>query len=192
MDRLNKIMAFVAFAFLGIGTLVTGCKSAPPLSKVQALALIQAKYDAMPAAPFTIAVDNRGMEEGVIAKYWVGEKRYPNGYWADFKLTPDGKKVLTLANGGDEIQWRPESPTDQSYAISINTVAPTRLKARDIDDILDTGSGTKTAVYTEDVVLTGIPESLQGIADNPGNQISTQRTATFVLTNDAWKLQSIQ
>lgn len=190
--RMRKIQGLIALVVLGMGTMLAGCKSAPPLSKQQALALIQAKYDATPAAPFTIAVDNRGMEEGVTANYWVGEKRYPNGYWADFKLTPDGKKVLALASGGDEIQWRPESPTDQSYAISINTVAPTHLKARDIDDILDTGSGTKTAVYTEDVVLTGLPQSLQGIAQNPGNQISTQRTATFVLTNGAWTLQSIQ
>lgn len=192
MFRVYKIEALVALAVLATATLLAGCKSAPPLSKDQALALIQAKYDATPAAPFTIAVNNTGMEEGVTAKYWVGERRYPNGYWADFKLTPDGKKVLTLASGGDEIQWRPESPNDPHYAVAINTVATTHLKARDINDILDTGSGTKTAVYTEDVVLTNLPGALQGIAQNPGNEISTQRTATFVLSNGAWTLQSIQ
>lgn len=192
LSNMKKIKNLIAFAALGVGTMLVGCKAATPLSKDQALALIQAKYDATPPAPFTIAVDNLGMEEGVTAKYWVGERRYPNGYWGDFKVTPDGKKVLTLVNGGDEIQWRPESPTDPQYAVSVNTVATTHLKARDINDLVDTGSGTKTAVYTEDVVLTGVPGPLQGIAHNPGNQLSTQRTATFALSNGAWTLQSIQ
>jgi len=35
----------------------------------------------------------------VTAKYWDRVKAYPNNYWADFKLTDEGKKVVTLAKG---------------------------------------------------------------------------------------------
>lgn len=182
------IMALAALAAMGT---LAGCKSAPPLSKDQALALIQAKYDSEPASPINIAVDDRGMQEGVNAKYWTGVKRYPNGYWGDFKLTPEGRKEVTLVNGGDTIQWRPDGPLDPHYVVSMLTVASTHLKAKDIGDIQDQSGGSKMADYTEYVVLTGIPDALQGIASNPGNQLSTQRTATFVLTNGHWTLQSI-
>lgn len=186
------MQAIVALGVLGTGfMLLAGCKSAPPLSKDQALALIQAKYDAAAAAPFTIAVDDMGMQEGVSAKYWVGMKRYPNGYWGDFKLTPDGKKVLTLASGGDTIEWRPDGPKDANYVVAVNTVTTSHFKARDLGDLQDQPGGSKMADFTEDVVLAGIPEPLQGIAHNPGNQLSTKRTAIFVLNNGAWTLQSI-
>jgi hypothetical protein len=33
---------------------------------------------------------------------------------------------------------------------------------------------------------------LQNIAHDPMNKLSTQRVATFVLTNGAWTLQSIE
>ncbi len=181
----------MALGVLGAGLMLAGCKSEPPLSKDQALALIQAKYDAQPAAAASIAVDDLGMQEGVNAKYWIGVKRYPNGYWGDFNLTPDGKKVLTLVDGGDVIQWRPDSPNQPNYAIAILTVATNHLKARDIGDLQDQPGGTKMADYTEDVVLTGVPEPLQGIAHNPGNRLSTKRTAIFVLNNGAWTLQSV-
>lgn len=191
VKSMRKIQAFVAFGILGAGLVLAGCKSSPPLSKDQALALIQAKYDAEPAAPFTIAVDDLGMREGVTAKYWVGVKRYPNGYWGDFKLTPDGQKVLTLVNGGDTIQWRPDGPKDDHFVVPIATVATNHLKARDLGDIQDQVGGSKMADFTEYVVLTGVPQPLQGIAHNPGNQLSTKRTAIFVLNNGAWTLQSI-
>jgi hypothetical protein len=37
-----------------------------------------------------------------------------------------------------------------------------------------------------------VPEPLQRIAHNPGNKLSSLRQATFVLTNGAWTLQSIE
>lgn len=191
VKSMKKMQALAALAIVGAGLVFAGCKSAPPLSKDQALALIQAKYDATPAAPFTIAVNDLGMQEGVTAKYWVGLKRYPNGYWGDFQLTPEGKKVLTLVNGGDTIQWRPDGPKDDHYVVAIATVTANHLKAKDIADIQDQPGGTKMADYTEDVVLTGVPDALQGIAHNPGNELSTKRTAIFVLNNGAWTLQSI-
>lgn len=171
--------------------MVAGCKSAPPLSKAQALALIQAKYDATPAAPINIAVDDLGMREGVTANYWEGIKRYPNGYWGDFKLTPEGKKVLSLVGGGDVIQWRPNSPQDSGYVIGILTVAANHLKARDLGDIQNQEGGSKMVDFTEHVDMTGVPTALQGIASNPGNRLSTPRTAIFILDNGAWTLQSI-
>ncbi len=188
---MRKMQALIAVGFLGAGLALAGCKSVPPLAKDQALALIQAKYDATPAAPFTIAVDDMGMQEGVTAGYWVGTRRYPNGYWGDFKLTPAGQKVLTLAAGGDTIQWRPDGPKDDHYVFTINTVVSNHMKATDIGDIQDQAGGSKMADYTEDVVLTGVPAPLQGIAHNPGNELSTKRTAIFVQNQGAWTLQSI-
>jgi hypothetical protein len=177
---------------LGAGMILAGCKSAPDLSQANALAMIQAKYDATPAAGANITVNNDGMVQGATAKYWNRTTIYPNKYWADFTLTPDGKKVVKQPNGGDLIKWRPDSPTDNNYSIVLVTVAANHLKALDIKDIQDVGSSTKTAVYTEGVDLTGVPDALVGIAHNPGNQLSTSRTATFVLDGGAWKLQSIE
>lgn len=192
MGTLQRLVAFgVVGAGLCAGLMLAGCKSEPPLSKEQALALIQAKYDSMAPAPANIAVDDMGMQEGVTAKYWVGTKRYPNGYWGDFKLTPEGKKVLSVVGGGDVIQWRPDAPKQPGYVVGIVTVATNHLKARDIGDLQDQSGGSKMADYTEDVVLTGVPDALRGIADNPGNRLSTKRTAIFVLNNGAWTLQSI-
>ena len=191
MKNPGKIQALVALALLGAGLVLAGCKSAPPLAKDQAAAMIQAKYNSEAAAPITIFVNNAGMEEGVTAKYWTGLKRYPNGYWADFKLTPDGAKVLTLAGGGDTIQWRPSAPTDPRYGITINTVAKNHFEADDLGDIQNISDNTKTVDYDEDVVWTGVPDPLQNIGHNPGNQLSTRRTATFTLQNGAWKLESI-
>jgi hypothetical protein len=181
-----------AFVLLAVGLVMAGCKSAPPLTKEQALSVIQAKYDSMPPAPASISVDDRGMQMGVSAKYWVGLKRYPNGYWGDFQLTPEGKKVVTLVDGGDVIQWRPEQQLDPKYVIGLQTIATNHLKARDVSDIEDDGSGGKTVAYTEDVVLTGVPDAMQGIAHNPGNRLSTRRTASFTLKDGSWSLQSIE
>lgn len=190
MKNPGKMQSLVALALLSAGLLLAGCKSAPPLSKDQATALIQAKYDSMPAAPNTILVNDTGMQQGVTAGYWTGLRRYPNGYWADFKLTPDGKKVLTLSGGGDVIQWRPLQLQDPHYGITITTVAKNHLKADDLGDVQDQSGGTKMVTYDEDVVWTGVPAPLQGIGHNPGNQLSTRRTAIFALQNGAWTLQS--
>ena len=186
-----KLQVLGVLVSLGTGIWMAGCKSAPDLTQAQALTMIQAKYDQTPAAPVSITVDNTGMEQGVTAKYWLETKRYPNGYWADFTLTPDGKKVLTLQGGGDVIQWRPDNPSDPNFVIVIQTVATNHLKPRDVGQIQSVGD-TRLASFTEDVNLDGIPQPLQDIAHNPGNKLSALRQATFVLTNGAWALQSIE
>ena len=123
-------------------------------------------------------------------------KVYPNGYWADFKLTPDGLKALKLANGGDVIQWRPENPADSKYAIMVTTVVANHLKALNVHNIqseeLPGASKAMGADYDEGVDFTGVPAPLVAIANDPGNVLSTPRHADFTLVNGAWKLQSIQ
>jgi hypothetical protein len=180
----------MSLAILGAGMVLAGCKSAPELTQAQALSMIQAKYDATPAVGANIIVNNDGMVQGATAKYWNRTTIYPNKYWADFTLTPEGKKVVKQVTGGDVIKWRPDSPTDTKYSIVMVTVATNHLKARDIKDIQDVGQ-TKTVTFTEGVDLTGVPDPLVGIAHNPGNQLSSTRTADFVLDGGAWKLQSI-
>jgi hypothetical protein len=187
-----KMKALLSLAILGAGVLVAGCKSAPPLTTADALAMIQAKYDATAPVGVNITVNNDGMVQGATAKYWDRTKVYPNKYWADFTLTPDGKKVIKLSDGGDVIKWRPDSPTDAKFSVVVVTVAANHLKARDIRDLQDAGGGSMTAAFNEDVDLTDVPGPLQGIAHNPGNQLSTPRVADFVLDGGAWKLQSIE
>jgi hypothetical protein len=185
-----KVNVLLVLAIMGAGLFLAGCKSAPELTQAQALALIKAKYDATPAVGANIIVNNDGMVQGATAKYWSRTTIYPNKYWADFTLTPEGKKVVKQASGGDVIKWRPESPTDKKYSIVLVTVAANHLKALDIKDIQDVGK-TKTVTFTEGVDLTGVPDALVGIAHNPGNQLSTTRQADFVLDGGAWKLDSI-
>ena len=93
-------------------------------------------------------VDDLGMREGITAKYWLGTKKYPNGYWADFALTPDGKKLVKLPNGGDAIQWRPDGPNDAKYAVAMTTVVANHLKARNIEGVEDVGEGKTCLLYT--------------------------------------------
>ena len=186
-----KMRALGALILLGSAFGFTGCKSAPDLSKDQAMSMIQAKYDQSPGAPFSISVDDRGMQQGVHANYWLGTQRYPNGYWADFKLTPAGQKVVKLSTPGDVIQWRPEGPSDPHYAIVVTPLVSSKLKARDPGDVQSLGDN-RTMGFMEDVDLSSLPAPLQDIAHNPGNRLSSPRTATFALTNGAWALQSIQ
>jgi hypothetical protein len=185
-----------AVALLGVGMVLTGCKSAPDLTQDQALALIQARYDATPAVGANITVNDLGMRQGITAKYWTRTTIYPNKFWADFTLTPDGKKVITLPKGGEVIQWRPDSLTDTNYAVIVVTVAANHLKARSLaaiqDEVLAGVSTAKGASFTEAVDLTGVPDALQEIAHNPGNQLSTKRQADFALDGGAWKLHSIE
>lgn len=173
------------------GMLLTGCKSTPDLSSADAQKLIQAKYDATPAAGANISVNDLGMRQGFTAKYWTRTKEYPNKFWADFTLTPDGKKAVALPSGKDVIEWRPESADDKNYAITVISMATNHLKAKDVKDPQDEVGGTKSATYTESVSLDGVPPALQDIAHNPGNQLSFKRTATFAADGGAWKLQSI-
>jgi hypothetical protein len=186
-----KIQTLAALVLLGASGFLAGCNSTPDLTQDQAKAMIQAKYDKDPGTVFNIAVNDRGMQQGVHANLWLGVKRYPNGYWGDFKLTPDGAKVLKLQSGGDTIQWRPDGPNDPTYTIIVVPLVTSKLKTRSIGDV-QTIADTRTVTYMEDVDLSNLPESLQAIAQNPGNKLSTQRVATFALVNGAWTLHSIQ
>ena len=177
-------------ACLGAVLLFAGCKSAPELTTTQAQALIQASYDQGAPAGVAITVHDLGMQQGVTAKYWDRSKAYPNHVWADFKLTDTGKKLVVLAGGGDVIQWRPESAEDKNYSVVVTTAAANHLKARNVADPQDEVGGTKSAGYSEAVNLDGLPAPLQEMAHDPGNRLSTKRTATFVLDGGAWKLQS--
>jgi len=186
----QRLLALAALILFASGWFLAGCKSAPELTSDQAKTLIQAKYDQDPGVAFNISVDDRGMQQGVDAKYWAGVKRYPNGYWGDFKLTDNGKKVLKLAGGGDLIQWRPEGPSDPHYVTVVVPLTVSHLKPRNFGDVEIIGD-SRTVTFMEDVDLTGLPDPLQNIAHNPVNKLSTQRQATFVLTNGAWTLKSV-
>ena len=191
MKRAVRIQALAVLALLSAGGFLAGCKSAPDLTQDQAKAMIQAKYDKDPGTVFNIAVNDAGMQQGVHANYWIGLKRYPNGYWGDFKLTPDGMKVVKLQNGGDTIQWRPEGPNDPNYTIIVVPLVPSKLKMRNPGDV-QTIADTRTVTYMEDVDLSNLPAPLQGLTNNPANKLSTKRMATFALANGAWTLQSIE
>jgi hypothetical protein len=181
---------FAGLALLCAALLVSSCKQAPELTQANAASLIQANYAQAAPVPIDLVISDLGMRQGVTAKYWEGVKRYPNGYWADFKLTPDGKKLMKLADGGDTIAWRPDGPNDLHYAITVATVGASHLKATNIGDIEDNGDG-KVVVFTEAKDLSGLPDALQTMAHNSGNTLSTRRHANFALTNGAWSLQSI-
>jgi len=186
-----KFHALMSLAVLGVGIMVAGCKSAPELPKDKAMAMIQAHYDALPPSGFEINVNNDGMVQGATAKYWQRTTIYPNKYWADFKLTDTGKKFIKLSSGNDVIQWRPSGPTDKNFSIVVTTTVLKHRRARDIHDIQDVGGNTKTVVFTEGVDSSDLPQPLVDIAHNPGNQLTTSRTATFVLDGDNWKLQTV-
>lgn len=182
-------------ALLGAGMALAGCKSAPELTKDQALALVQAKYDQTAPVGAPVVVDDLGMRQGATAKLWDRTKVYPNKYWADFKLTDTGKKAVKLASGGDSIEWRPASMTDTKFAITVTTVAANHLKAKDMSDLQDAtvvGVDTaKSADFNEAQDLTGVPDAVAQIAHNPGNMLSIKRHAEFALVNGAWTLHDI-
>jgi hypothetical protein len=110
-----KMLVLGTLGFLGAGLLLSGCKSAPELSKADAQAMIQAKYDQTPAAGANISVDQAGLARGVTAKYWERTKLYPNRFWGDFTVTPEGKKVLSLQKGGNVIEWHPLNAGDKNF-----------------------------------------------------------------------------
>lgn len=191
MKNAAKLIVFGMLSFVGAGLLLSGCKSAPELTKAQAQALIQAKYDQTPAVGANISVDQAGLARGVTAKYWQRTKLYPNGYWGDFTLTPEGKKVLKLQKGGEVIEWHPSNAGDKNYAIVVVTVAANHLKAQNLSDPQDDLGSTKTVSFVEAVSLEGVPTDLKIMADGFGNKLSGKHMATFALDGDAWKLQSI-
>jgi hypothetical protein len=191
-----KLRVLGATALLASGLFVAGCNSGPPLTVEQAQALIQAKYDQATPTPISINVNDPGMLQGIDAKYWTRTLVYPNRFWADFTLTPEGKKLVTISGGGDVIQWRPMRQNDPHYSVNLNTVATTRLKAVNVRNLQDASvpgsSKGKGADFDEVVDFTGIPAALSAIGHNPGNQISVQRHADFALDNGQWKLHSIE
>lgn len=195
MRNLTNWKALSVAGLLGAGLLLAGCKSAPPLSQDDALKLIQAKYDSTPADSITINLSKDGIGQGINNGFWKLTKVYPNKFWADYTLTDDGKKAVKLTGGGDVIQWRPQSESDASYSITVQTVVMNHLKARDLqqvtDETLPDVSSAKGADYTEGVDMTGVPQGLQDLAHNPGNQLSTKRHADFALENGAWVLHGI-
>lgn len=176
--------------------IAVGCKSAPDLTPTQALALVQAKYDQTAPVGVNILVDDAGMRQGITAKLWDRTKVYPNKLWADFKLTDEGKKAVTLQGGGDVIEWRPANLDDKNYTIMVTTIAANHLRAHDMGDLQDEmlpGVATaKSGKYTEGVNLTGVPQSLQDIAHNPGNKLSEKKQADFALVDGAWTLKQIE
>src|SRR3569833_1554627 len=87
-------------AVVGAGLVVAGCKSAPELSKDQALKMVQDKYDQTAPVGTNFLVNDAAMRQGATAKLWDRTKVYPNKLWADFKLTAEGKKAVTLPGGG--------------------------------------------------------------------------------------------
>jgi hypothetical protein len=186
-----KMLVLGTLSFLGAGMLLSGCKTAPELTKAEAQALIQAKFDQTPAAGANISVDQPGLARGVTAKYWVRTKLYPNQYWADFNLTPEGKKVLQLQKGGDLIEWHPQNAGDKNFRFVVVTVAANHLKTTEVSDPQDDIGGTKTASFAETVSLDGVPVDLKYMADAPGNKLSSKHMATFALDGGAWKLQGI-
>ena len=191
MKNAGKMIVLGTLVFLGAGLLLSGCKSAPELTQANAQTMIQAKYDQTPAVGVDITVDELGLGEGIAAKYWERTKLYPNRYWADFTLTPEGKKVLKLQKGGDVIEWHPLNAGDKNFSVLVVTVAANHLKAQDLGDPQDDLGGTKTVSYVETVRLDGVPNDLKVMSDGVGNRLSSKHIATFALDGGAWKLQSI-
>jgi hypothetical protein len=191
VKKAAKMQILAALMIVGAGWWLAGCKSAPSLTQAQALSMIQAKYDQTPGTPFQIAINDRGMQQGVTAKYWAGTKRYPNGYWGDFALTPEGKKLVKLTAGGDVIQWRPDSPKDPKFAIALTTLATCGLKPDHPGEPQKSGDNM-TVKFMEQVDMSKLPAPLQEIAHNPGNKFTVQRTATFTQSGGAWTLQTIE
>jgi hypothetical protein len=192
VKNVGKCKSFGALAILSLGLLAGGCKSAPPLSKDDATSMIKANYTQAAAVPITIAINDSGMQQGVTAKYWTGLKRYPNGYWADFKLTDDGKKVLKTSDGKDVIEWRPENPGDSKYSIAMTTIVTSQPKVSHVGDPVDVDATSKTVTFSEDANLDALPGPLKQIAQSSTTGLSTSRRASFVLANGAWKLDSVQ
>lgn len=188
------ICAVGALAIVGSGLLMSGCNSAPELSKTNAQTLIQADYDKMAAQPATIAVDDVGLKQGLNSKLWKLTKVYPNNRWADYALTDDGKKAVKLAGNADMIQWRPDEG-QKDFHFFVTTVATNHLKAKDVadpqDDVVANVQTAKSAGFTEVYDWNGVPDPVVTIAHNAINRLSTKRQADFALTNGAWTVHSI-
>lgn len=194
MKNAVKLQIAGAMAVVSVGLILAGCKSAPPLTETQAQKLLQANYDQATPAPINITLGDPGVVQGVNDKYWNRTKVYPNGLWADFTLTPDGKKLISVPGGGDVIQWRPMTLGDKNYSVNVSTITATHLRALNVRNIqseaVPGSSNGMGCDYDEVVNFTGVPAPLAAIAHNPGNQISIQRHADFALVNGAWVLKT--
>lgn len=193
MKKPNILNAF-GILVVGAGLMVSGCKSAPELTSAQAQTLIQAEYDNRPAAPLTIAVDDMGLKQGINSKLWTLTKVYPNMRWADYTLTDDGKKAFKLQTGKNVIEWRP-AQGNNDFHFFIETIKANHLKAKEVgdpeDDVVPGVSKAKGVSFSEVMNFDGIPDSVQVLARNAINKISTRRRGEFELANGAWKLHSI-
>lgn len=196
MKNALRMQVLCGMALLVTGVFVAGCKSAPPLSANQAQSMIQAKYDQAAPTPITINLRDSGLVQGVTAKYWDRTRVYPNHLWADFTLTPDGKKLIAVPGGGDVIQWRPLTVGDPHYSVNVNTASPSRLKAINVrniqSEVLPGASKAMGADFDEVVDFAAVPAPLAAIGHNPGNQVSVQRHADFALENGAWVLKATE
>ena len=194
MKRAMKYGLLGVLSIMGAGWAVTGCKSAPELSQADAQKLIQAYYDQQAATTIIINVDQDGIRQGVTAKYWKLIKAYPNNRWADLDVTDDGKKVLTLNGGGNTIQWRPDEQGKGHFYIT--TVAANHPKIKEVgdpqDDVVPGVDTAKSCRFTEEANFTGVPDPLQQIAHNPGNVLTSRRTADFALDSGNWKVHSVR
>ena len=193
MKTALKFEVLGALLLMGAGWWIAGCKSAPDLSKADAQKLVQSYLDQQPAATFIINVNEIGLKQGFDAKYWTLAKVYPNKKWADYDLTDDGKKLVTLNGGGTTIQWRPDDMGKAHFYVT--TVQTTHPKVKEVtdpqDDIVPGVDTAKSAKYTEDVNLEGIPDPLQQIAHTTGNVLSSRRTADFALDGGNWKVHDV-
>jgi hypothetical protein len=188
-----KLQALGALLLMGAGGWIAGCKSKPELSQADAQKLIQAYYDQQPPTTFIISVNETGLKQGFDAKYWKLVKVYPNKRWADYELTDEGKKVLTLNGGGTMIQWRPDdSGMGHFFVTTVTTYHP---KVKDVqdpqDDVVPGVETAKSDGFTETVNLTGVPDPLQAIAHNPGNVLTSRRHADFALDGGNWKVHDV-
>lgn len=194
MTKVLRVYVLAAVGLAGAGLVMDGCKSAPVLTKDNAQALIQTHYDSEATSGVTITVDKLGLQQGLSAGYWKLTKIYPKQEgWADYTLTPEGKKVLKLDAGGDVIEWRPGA--DGEFHFLIVTTAANTMRAKEVEDpqdeVLAGVSTAKSVTYTESVNMTGVPQPLQDMAHNPGNKLSSRRQADMSYEGGSWKVHGI-
>lgn len=194
MKSVKKVQLLVAVLMMGTGLAMTGCKSVPPLSQADAQKLIEAYYAQQPATSVNIYVDSNGLRQGYEAKYWKLTKVYPNRRWADYDLTDEGKKVLKLESGKTTLEWRPDEQGAGHFYVT--TLQTNHLLIKEVadpqDDVVPGVETAKSAKFTEESNLTGLPDPVKQMAHNTGNILTNRKTAEFALENGAWKVHSIR
>jgi hypothetical protein len=180
---------------MGAGLVVTGCKSAPPLSQSDAQKLIQAYNDQQPPISVHIYVDYTGLKQGVDAKYWKVVKSFPaNKNWGDLDLTDDGKKVFKLEDGTNTIHWRPDEQNKGHFYV--DTVQTSHPKISEVsepqDDVVPGADTAKSCKFTATADLDAMPDKVKQMAHDVGNILTGRHTAEFTLDNGNWKVHSIR